>query len=199
MYNKELQNISLYVFKQDRNNTDGLIKVCVDRYLGLRSVEYDSIGISRGEFGAPHLDQEGLPYVSVSHSGKYTVCALSDGRLGVDLQEIHLLCNETSEEYAVRLLRVAKRFFHPSDTAWIEPDPINRFFTVWSAKESYVKYTEKGIDDSFASVRSVPTGGPFSSAWECDGMHYALLPFEEGYSLCVCTQVPSQTEIEFLF
>ena len=199
MYNNKLQNIRLYVFNKVKNNTDDLIKICLDRYLGLHSVEYSGINIMRGEFGAPHLEQEGLPYVSVSHSGEYTVCALSGDRLGIDLQVEQPLRNETSEEYSARLLRVAKRFFHPSDTEWIESDPINRFFTVWSAKESYVKYTEKGIDDSFASIRSIPDGGPFSSTWECDGMYYSILPFEEGYSLCVCTEFPSETEIEFVF
>ena len=99
---------------------------------------------------------------------------------------------------ASRLLRVAKRFFHPTESEWIEADPINRFFTVWSAKEAFVKYTERGIDNSFSSDRSIPDGGPFSSAWECDGMFYETLPFEEGYSLCVCTELPSETEIEFV-
>ena len=198
MYNETLQKISLYVFKQDRDHTDELIRASVEKYLGLRSERYDSIRITRGAFGAPHLEPEGLPYVSVSHSGNYTVCALSEGQLGVDLQVCHPLRDETAEECAARLLRVAKRFFHPSDTEWIEPDPLNRFFTVWSAKESYVKFTEKGIDDSFSAVRAVPDGGPFSSAWECDGMFYDLLPFEEGYSLCVCTELPSETEIEFV-
>ena len=199
MYSKKFQNIRLYVFNKTKNSTDDLIRICLDRYLELHTVEYDSIDIVREKFGAPHFKQEGLPFVSVSHSGEYTVCALSDDRLGVDLQIERPLNNETIDEYSARLLRVAKRFFHPSDTEWIEPDSINRFFTVWSAKEAYVKYTGKGIDDSFASIRSIPDGGPFSSAWECDGMYYSILPFEEGYSLCVCTKIPSKTEIEFVF
>jgi phosphopantetheinyl transferase len=199
MYNDKLQNIRLYVFNKAENKTDDLIRICVDEYLGLRSEEYERIDVVRGEFGAPNLKQEGLPYISVSHSGKYTVCALSDNRLGIDLQLGQLLRNETVQEYCARLLRIAKRFFHPSDTRWIEQDLVNRFFTVWSAKESYVKYTQKGIDDTFASVRVIPDGGPFATAWECDGMHYSVLPFEEGYSLCVCSEYPSETEIEFVF
>lgn len=194
MCNKDVQQVILYIFKEKIQDSDQLIIHCAKRYLEMSGMETGAITCTRTERGAPRLMPAGMPFVSLSHSGSYTVCALSDGMVGVDLQKTDRTRGESNADYKKRLLRLAQRFFHPDDASWIQPDPEHRFYTVWSAKEAYVKYTERGIDDSFGQFKVIPQGGPFGSAWECDGVFYEALPFEEGYSLCLCTALPAETE-----
>lgn len=198
MCNKDAQRVVLYVIREKIRESDPFIISCAKRYLEMSGIENDAVICRRSERGAPWLEPEGMPFVSLSHSGDYTVCALSDGKIGVDLQKMDSLPGEKKKDFWKRLLRLAERFFHPDDTSWIRLDPEHRFFTVWSAKEAYVKYAGTGIDDSFGTFKVIPRGGPFGSAWECEGMFYEVLPFEEGYSLCICTMYPTETEIEFI-
>ena len=197
MYNEVFQKVSLYIFSGRATGTDILLRSCAENFLSRYGQKVEVTSVVRDEKGAPRIAGDGMSYVSVSHSGDYTVCAVSDQKIGVDLQETRRLLGETEEEQASRLMRLAKRFFHPGDTAWIERDPIGRFFTVWSAKESYVKYTGDGIDDAFALTKVIPEGGPFGSEWECDGMYYSSLPFAENYSFCICCGHPAETETIF--
>ena len=192
------QRVVLYVFAEKTRDSDGLMIRCARRYLEKEGIECDHIRCVRSDRGAPRLEPEGMPYVSLSHSGGYTVCAVSNGKVGVDLQKTGSLRKETREAYLDRLLRLAQRFYHPADAAWIQTDPERRFYTVWSAKEAYVKLTGTGIDGSFETFRVIPAEGPAGPAWCCDGAYYEALPFAEDFSLCVCTERPAETETEYL-
>ena len=185
----------MYVLEKGVQETDAIIADCVRKFLSSDGTE--SITVVRSKRGAPLIREEGMPFVSVSHSGRYTVCAVSEEGVGVDLQKNDRLHRETEEKHRDRLMRLAGRFFHPHDAGWISVSPVSRFYTVWSAKEAYVKYTGSGIDDDFSLFRVIPEGGPRGSAWECDGVFYRTLPFEEGYSLCICTPQPAEAEIEY--
>ena len=197
MCKKNTQKVALYVFKEGVQDTDLLIIDSVKRYLEMSDSDGRTVTVKRSDRGAPSIAEADMPYVSVSHSGGYTVCAVSDGGVGIDLQKTDSLKRENEEEYTDRLLRLAKRFFHPHDAGWIRVSPKHRFYTVWSAKEAYVKYTGSGIDDDFPHFRVIPDEGPSGSAWECDGMFYEALPFEEGFSLCICTPEIAEAEIEY--
>lgn len=197
MYNDRAEWVSLYVFGSGAGTTDELIEISVKDATARRGKEVGPTEVLRGERGAPYLSGDGMPFVSVSHSGKFTVCAVSDGRVGVDLQITSPYRGETEDEQAERLLRLARRFFHPSETEWIEKDPRGRFFAVWSAKEAYVKYTGSGIDDTFGMTGVIPKTGLYGTEWEHGGVYYRLMPFAEGYSLCVCCEGPSAAEMIF--
>ncbi len=197
MYKDQIQTVSLYVFERKGNTTDEVIRIGVQDFLARRGEDVNVTEVFRDEKGAPHLAGDGMPCVSVSHSGDYIVCAVSDEKVGVDLQVIRRYKDETEDEQAERLIRLARRFFHPTETEWIEKDTLGRFFTVWSAKEAYVKYTGQGIDDTFGTVGVIPDGGPYGTEWECGGMYYRLLPLAEDYSFCVCGGRPIYTETTF--
>ncbi len=76
-------------------------------------------------------------FYNISHSGVYSVCALSDREIGVDIQEIRDI-NEN----------VARRFFSEKDNEFINSDlsdKKDRFIKVWTVKESFAKLTGRGI------------------------------------------------------
>lgn len=86
---------------------------------------------------------EGKPYLmdsdyhfSLSHSGSFAACAISDHPVGLDL--------ERRGRMSDALLR---RSFSPEEQALIRAaeDPDHLFTRLWTGKESYVKATGQGI------------------------------------------------------
>ena len=82
MFNVASQRVALYVLEKGVQETDAIIADCVRRFLSSDGTE--SITVVRSKRGAPLIREEGMPFVSVSHSGRYTVCAVSEGGVGVD-------------------------------------------------------------------------------------------------------------------
>ena len=79
---------------------------------------------------------------NLSHSGSYVLCSIStekEAKVGCDIETI----KETR-------MRVARRFFLPSETAYIERQPsggaeAEAFYRLWVLKESFMKATRRGM------------------------------------------------------
>lgn len=142
--------------------------------------------IEKSATGKPYLKNSGLGHISISHSGKYFAFGMGPCNLGIDLQE-HIL---DSRNYR----QMMKRFFHEEEIQYIlkgrEEEFLTRFFKVWTAKESYVKYTGNGIDDNYASfsVLDLRRALQFSYVDEID----------DGYTLCVCTEPTHEICIKYV-
>lgn len=112
-----------------------------------------------GSDGKPYLPAYPQFHFSISHSGDYAVCAVSEKEVGVDIQEIRPVKTD-----------IAKRFFTEAERAQIErahmqtghtqnakskhmlPDENNyMLFRIWSAKESYVKLTGRGMAEGLTT------------------------------------------------
>lgn len=85
------------------------------------------------EHGRPTL--LGLDF-NISHSGEYVIMALSDSSVGCDIERIRPGRDS-----------IADRFFSHAESAWIQAaeDPVRAFYRIWTARESYGKYTGEGI------------------------------------------------------
>ena len=81
---------------------------------------------------------QGYPlYVNLSHSGEMAAAVLADFEVGIDIQE-----QQNPPE------GVAKRFFSKEEQAWLEKtaeEKGERFFRIWTLKESYIKTTGLGM------------------------------------------------------
>ena len=134
-------------------------------------------------FGAkPRFAEPGV-FFSLSHSGNYWVCALANAELGVDIQRFQPCRGDL----------IAGRFFHPDEVSWIKDRGEEGFFAVWTAKESYVKFTGEGITDDFAAFSVVNDEGKIDT---CGHGVLRHIPFAENYSLCLCT--PEKAEVEIV-
>jgi phosphopantetheinyl transferase len=114
--------------------------------------------LDRTEKGKPYFrDEEGRPcppYFSVTDSGDFWIIAYSDRPVGIDLQRCGM------KGGADRCLAIGMRFFHPEEYQYLlagkeeggDPEVMRRFFRIWTARESYVKYTGSGIDASFSAL-----------------------------------------------
>lgn len=98
----------------------------------------DSIVI--GEHGKPDFKEGTGWHFSLSHSGEYVMLGISDGIIGVDIQEQKDLKGD-----------LAKRFFHQEEQEYLSKlskgDYSEAFFRIWCLKESFVKYTGNGMSE----------------------------------------------------
>lgn len=122
-------------------------------------------------------------FFSVSHSGGWWLCAVSDDRVGLDLQ-IHRTYLPPAT--------LSRRFFHLREDDFLSRDGYRRFFDLWCAKESFVKYTGRGFRDEPHTFSVVSEDGSFPAS---PGCAFRILPFREGYSLCLCT--PGSVTVHF--
>lgn len=149
--------------------------------------------VVKGPFGKPSLPGSGF-FFNKSDSGTYTAFALSDeGEIGLDLQKIL--------PYKERYMRLAERFFRPEEKDRLlsleEKDRAEAFFSLWTVKESYIKFTGKGLGGGLSTFRADLSGGrilPDQEGGPC--AFFRLLQGPEGYVLSVCAaSLPDHIEI----
>jgi len=138
--------------------------------------KYSAEDIIRLPNEKPYLP-DGSVQFSVTHSGGIWMACLSPFPVGLDLQ-IH------KPKYSIG---VAKRYFHPTELVLLESAKADGsdtalFFDLWCARESYAKYTGDGVAalDKNYSTRTSP-------------VPLYPLTFRQGYSLYLCTRLPSHT------
>lgn len=95
-----------------------------------------------GSQGKPYF--KNYPYYfSISHSGDYVFCVLSDREVGADIQKKSDDVNE----------RILQRFFAPEEKEYwgkcgTEAEKSDFFYRMWCRKEAYGKLTGNGIPDA---------------------------------------------------
>ncbi len=110
-----------------------LLKLAVERCL---DCEVENFSVCKKEpHGKPYIEELPDVHFSISHAGDYWACAIGENEVGLDLQDYRKRNYE----------KIAKRFFHPSETEWLRSHDEDDFFLIWAMKESYVKYTGDGL------------------------------------------------------
>jgi phosphopantetheinyl transferase len=162
-----------------------------------RMLDSGCFQVAKTPLGKPYFPKAKELHFSISHSGDYWVCAFAPQEVGVDIQEHTLNRSETRQEAMVRFAKMARRFFHPVEAKYVEKESFYRFFGVWAARESYVKYTGQGIDAAFSEhcvipeeeeqwPKNVSLGQETGESWHAQGAWFWETVFEENYTLCVC-------------
>jgi 4'-phosphopantetheinyl transferase len=141
--------------------------------LAAEGVEAKEICVT--EYGKPYLPALPDFHFSLSHSGERVLCAVSNKPVGCDI--------EAPGRYDPK---IAKRFFHPSESAWLfslpEDEQPAAFLRLWTCKESYVKALGLGLNqplDSFA-VQLEPVG----FVQMADERPWRLRSFRDGDCAC---------------
>lgn len=157
---------------------EGKMRCC----LGVELLLYRALGLTKpldyaiGENGKPYFENGGV-FFSLSHSGNYAVCAVSDCEVGVDI-----------ESPRNNSLKLAKRFFTESEYELIaeSADPDEQFCRLWVIKESYIKATGSGFKTPLDSFTAADRIGEYSTA------HFKL----HGCHIAVCTKRASVGDIK---
>lgn len=87
---------------------------------------------------------------SVSHSGEFFACLVSDKPVGIDIQEIR----------DADTCGIAGRFFSEEERKYAEAGGEDAFFDIWVRKEALIKCTGKGLSQGLASFSTVKNGVP---------------------------------------
>lgn len=131
--------------------------------------------VETAPLGKPYLPEYPGIYFNYSHCRRGILCGISDGEIGVDIEEII--------PYKEKL---ARRICHPEELRMLsEAEDKNRMLTaIWTAKESYLKYMGTGIrsdlrllDLSAALEQGAIPGDVF--------LHSRM---EKDYGMCICSR-----------
>lgn len=95
-------------------------------------------GMEYGEnaHGKPFFINRSDIHFSLSHSGKYALCAVSDTEVGADVQKY---------EDRARVFDIAKKYFTAAEYEYLKTRSEAEFFRLWTRKESLLKALGTGI------------------------------------------------------
>ncbi|MBU3219487.1 4'-phosphopantetheinyl transferase superfamily protein [Clostridium algidicarnis] len=131
--------IKKFINKKDKIRTiigEILIRTIIVQKLKI-SNKY--IEFNKNQYGKPYLKDHPKFNFNISHSGEYVLCAVDNKPIGIDVEEVkHIEFEE-----------IAKSFFTVNELDYIVNQDfnfrLNRFYEIWSLKESYIKCCGKGL------------------------------------------------------
>ncbi len=104
--------------------------------------------VSKTAEGKPFFSKRPDVFFSVSHSGDYAACSVSDVPNGIDIQEHRgLSCD------------ISGRFFASEEDDYLKAEAENvtgDFFELWCLHEAYMKYTGLGMKQGMKDVSFLP-------------------------------------------
>lgn len=138
------ERILRYEFTADRNRTiwtELLARSIVAKKI---SRPIKEVQIERDKSGKPHVVGSSLK-VSLSHSKNWAACSVGEISSGVDVEEDY-----------IDALAIAENFFTAQEYQQLcSLDGLARaekFLSFWTIKESFIKLTGQGIDDTFNAI-----------------------------------------------
>ena len=139
----------------------------------MRNMEVpDESLLLQGAHGKPYM--EGKEHFNLSHSGDFVVFLKDTVPVGIDI-----------EQMSGRNIDIAQKIFTPEEYRWyLAGDPLERFYTLWTRKESVMKATGRGLSLIPQKVDS----GVFSDGRiEAEGCRWLLsTEISDGYAVSIC-------------
>jgi len=146
------EKIHIYICPFPRGTVSGQLTVKgLEKYLKEEQIPYEvpDPDIREGKpYRKPYFHACPEYFHNVSHSGDWWACAYGRVEMGLDLQR------KENKDTA----RIAKRFFHPRETAWLQDRSPDQFYRLWAYKESYLKYTGTGLLKGLDHFSVIPSG-----------------------------------------
>ena len=194
-YEEKLNKLCLLVTEESRNRIERflrrqdkirtlvgevLIRMIACEKLNLRN---DDIVFYKNPYGKPYLKSNQEFYFNISHSGDFVVAAIDNGEVGIDTEQVVWI-----EDY----MGIAQKYFAEAEFTYIESgacDSLSRFYEIWTAKESYIKCTGKGLSIPLKSFSIKAEGGNIRTITDGKGKEYVFKQFniDAGYKLTVCS------------
>ena len=169
-------------FREDALRTlygESIVRYVLSRQLSIKNCD---IELLKNEAGKPYIKDCPIHF-NVSHAGDFVVCAFSEQEVGIDIEQV--------KEVG---LNIAKRFFCQREyedlLAQKKADRLDYFFTLWTLKESYIKWLGTGLSTPLDSFYFTITEGRIS----CIDENRKITPFFkqyflEGYKLSICSMI----------
>lgn len=157
--------------------TRSLLRIVAGKYTNQNPSE---IRLTTGLKNKPELPDNPEWHINATHSGDWILLAMSKSSVGIDVEEV-------KPNFA--FAEVIATAFSAQERQFIENDKngLSRFYELWTKKESFVKATGSGIDETFAQIPALsgfhswePPQSEATGAWIIDGFYV-----EEGYPAAV--------------
>lgn len=133
--------------------------------------------ISRDRFNKPHISN--APCFNISHSGNWVVCAVGweETAIGIDIEEVKQIEIENFDN-----------LFTSNEWKFIKTStsPLEKFYSLWCAKEAVSKKYGKGLLSSF---NKITIDGDFAMFNE-ELNHLTFMNKIPGYKLAVASEHP---------
>lgn len=149
---------------------------------------YEGVEFGISEEGKPYLVSIPRLFFSLSHSGKYAICAIADCNIGVDVEcaQRFLLRNDDKLDSVARKILSSEEFIFFESASTEERKEI--FLKNWTRKEAVSKAVGKGLAMDFAKI--CEPDEKFFSFW-LEEEHYISLYCKEGMirreDVVICT------------
>jgi 4'-phosphopantetheinyl transferase len=154
-----------------------------------RNLSNEEICFSINEYGKPFCNSLDDFHFNVSHSGSWIVCAVDRKPVGIDVEKISTID-----------LDISKNFFSEEEHSdlLLSKDPWDYFFTLWSLKESYIKFIGKGLSHPLNSFSmKLSSNSKISIEVEnkiLEDIYFKQYRLDEGYKMAVCSSHPNMPE-----
>jgi 4'-phosphopantetheinyl transferase len=141
------------------------------------------VTFAKNRYGKPCVVGNPSFHFNVSHSGRWIVCAVDQQPVGIDIEQIKPVD-----------LEVAKLFFFEEEYGYLmekeEQDRLRRFYEIWTMKESYVKWTGKGLalpPNSFSIHPQAAADHPFELSGSSSPCFLRPWKVDRDYKMAVCS------------
>lgn len=165
-----------------------MIRLKLQELWGLQQKDYRLL---KGVHGKPYAGGTSCPvFFNLSHSGDYIVAAFAGSEVGVDI-----------EKRKEQRMNVARRFFHPQEVRQLEICPENKredlFYSYWSVKESFLKYTGSGLTAPLSGfeVHFTPEEIFITREGRRENVCIKECPVDSGYKCFVCSENEERPDI----
>lgn len=142
-------------------------------------IDYSQVHEVYSEFAKPSIAEiEGVCF-NISHSGGWVVCAFGKEKAGVDIEQVRPIKK-----------RMPKLFLSPEEfMEWNNAKNCEAFFyELWVLKESYCKYTGKGLHLPMNTIRFYRDSNGILKVKADGRVCCKVYPIDEGYKMAVCSE-----------
>lgn len=156
-----------------------LLRFGLERQYGLSGVVQQKSG------GKPYLDNIPGVYFNISHTSGLVVCGIDDCEIGIDVERIrpydrrlmHRICTDEEMDYIYGGNRDGEQIQN------------ERFFRLWTLKESYLKATGQGLAVPMQEISFILDGNGSivigSNVW---GWEFSQFRYSSRYIISQCRE-----------
>lgn len=172
--------VSRYRFIEDKKRTlyaDLLVRSIIIRLTGVNN---RGIRFITNQYGKPYYVENNNLFFNISHSGDRVLCGFSNEEIGVDI-ELMKNCD----------IELARRYFTQDEYEMLIHSETNKmiscFYSIWCAKESYIKYMGLGLSLPLGTFYcDILTGCIFEGSKEVNTAKLHELSVDDSYKAYVC-------------
>lgn len=131
----KIKNFCLDINQKQSMLSEIIVRCLACKYL---HIENKSLKFSKNKYGKPYLKNNKNFHYNISHSEHIVCCCISDNEVGIDVEKVVPIDYE----------KIIERFFTQREKNYImshQDKAIDRFFEIWTTKESYIKYLGRGL------------------------------------------------------